>query len=192
MDALKKLLSEECNYHLPDELMDEFLGNLTEVRLKSGERLIHYGQMDDNLYVMRSGIVRYCYFDGEKEKTFAFAIPGNVVVQYSCYYLREPSFFQLEACGDAVVMKIPKARMDGLVESSHEFSKWMMNIFLEHLYSRDKKLSLINGMAKERFLALIQNRPEIMSRVPLKIIATYLDITPQYLSQLRKAHFKKQ
>jgi CRP-like cAMP-binding protein len=191
METLKKLLSEECTYRLPDELMDEFMDSLTEVRLKPNEILIPYGRMDDNVYVVRSGIIRYCYFDGDREKTFSFWTPGNVMLQYHCYYMRQPAFFQLEACGESVVMKISKSEMEGFVARSHEFARWMLSLSLEQLYTNDMKLSLINGEAKERFLSLIQNRPEIMARVPLKVIASYLGITPQYLSQLRKTHFKK-
>jgi ribosomal protein L10 len=46
-------------------------------------------------------------------------------------------------------------------------------------------------MAKERFLSLIENRPEIMANVPLKVIASYLGVTPTYLSRLRKEYFEK-
>jgi hypothetical protein len=119
--------------------------------------------MDDNLYVMRSGIVGYCYFDGEKEKTFAFAIPGNVVVQYPCYYMREPSFFQLETCDNAVVMKIPKGRLESLIERSHEFSKWMTNIFFgAPILAGQKAVADKRHGQGTFFLAVIQNRPEIM------------------------------
>lgn len=191
METLKKLLRAECTYHLPDEPMDELLNAMTEIRLNPRTILIPYGQMDDNIYVVKSGIIRYCYFDGDKEKTFGFGVSGNVMMQYHCYYMRKPSFFQLESCGMSVVMKLSKSKMESFVASSHEFARWMLTMSFEQLYTNEMKLSLINGEANERFLALIQNRPEIMANVPLKIIASYLGITPQYLSQLRKAYFEK-
>jgi CRP-like cAMP-binding protein len=191
MEALKELLSNECAYQLPDGLMDEFLYSLTEVRLKPNEILIPYGRMDDNVYVVKSGIIRYCYYDGDREKTFAFALPGTMIIHYHCYSKRLPSFFQFEACGESTVMKLSKKEMEGFAARSHEFSRWMLNLSLEQLYGFEMKLALINGEAKDRFLALIQNRPEIMACVPLKVIASYLGITPQYLSQLRKAYFEK-
>ncbi|MDR2891176.1 MAG: Crp/Fnr family transcriptional regulator [Alistipes sp.] len=190
METLKKLLSEECKYRLPEGLADEFLDSMTEVDLKSGEILIPYGRMDDNVYVVKAGIIRYCYFDGDREKTFSFWTPGNVAIQYHCYYKGLPSFFQLESCGRSTVMRVSKSDMEGFVARSHEFSRWMLSLSLEQLYTNDMKLSIINGTAKERFIALAQNRRQIMERVPLKVIASYLGITPQYLSQLRKAYFK--
>jgi CRP-like cAMP-binding protein len=185
-DILKRLLCKECSYRLPDELLDEFLSKAVEVKLRRGEVLVPYDKMDDNVYVVKNGIIRYCYFDCNREKTFSFATPGNVLINYHCYYMHQPSFFQLETCCTSVVMKISKRGLVQFIDRSHEFAKGIMTLSLEQLYANDKKLSLINGRANERFMALIQNRPEIMSRVPLNIIASYLGITPQYLSQLRK------
>lgn len=48
------------------------------------------------------------------------------------------------------------------------------------------KNRLIAGSAKERYVSFLKNRPEILNQVQLKVIASYLDVTPQYLSKLRK------
>lgn len=171
--------------------MEELFRTKTEVRLKSKETLVAYGRFDDNVYVMKSGIIRYCYFDGIRERTFGFAMPGSVMIQYHCHFMRKPSFFQPEACGETVVMKIARRDFDALIARSHEFSNWMLTLSSGQLYTNEAKLSLINGMAKERFVALIRNRPEIMACVPQKVIASYLGITPTYLSRLRKEFFRK-
>jgi CRP-like cAMP-binding protein len=185
-DDLKKLLYDECRYKMPDALLDEFIGAMSEVRLKNGEVLIPYGKFDPNIYVLKSGIIRFCYFDGEKEKTYSFAAPGTVMISYHCYFMHEPSFYQLESCGESVVGKISKKELDGMVEHSHEFARWMLALANYQLYLYEFKMAIINGMAKERFDSLIRNRPSIMSHVPLKIIASYLGITPTYLSRLKK------
>ena len=54
------------------------------------------------------------------------------------------------------------------------------------LYFYEMKLCVIKGDARERFRSLIQNRPEILEKVPLNAIASYLGITPSYLSRLKK------
>lgn len=53
------------------------------------------------------------------------------------------------------------------------------------LYSCEHKLYLINGTARDRYLSVIRNRPEIIEAVPSKIIASYLGVTPQYLCRLK-------
>ena len=186
MDTLKKLLLDEYKHKMPDGLLDEFIGAMTEVRLKNREVLIPYGKVDTNAYVLKSGIIYGCYFDGEKEKTYGFINPGTVIISYHPHAMHLPSFFQFESCGESVVGKISKKKLDEMVERSHEFAKWMLAVQTIKLYFNEHKLATISGTAKERFAALIKNRPEMIAHVPSKIIASYLGITPTYLCRLKK------
>ena len=77
MEELKQLLYDECMYKMPDEVLDRFLNVMSEVRLKDKEALIPYGKIDNSLYIQKSGIIRFCYFDGDVEKTYGFALPGH-------------------------------------------------------------------------------------------------------------------
>ena len=186
-DELKKLLYDECiRYKMPDEMLDRFIGAMSEFRLKNRQVLIPYGKMDANVYVLKSGLIRFCYFDGEKEKTYGFSSPGTVIISYHSHFMRAPSFFQLESCGESVVEKISQSEFDEMVAASHEFAQWVLAIHLQQLYFNEFRYAVVNGLAKERYLSLVKNRPEIIARVPLKIIASYLGVTPNYLSRLKK------
>jgi CRP-like cAMP-binding protein len=186
MDNLKQLLYEECRFKISDGLFDRFVGAMSETRLKNREVLIPYGKFDSNAYVLKSGIIRWCWFDGEKEKTYGFSTPGTVMISYHSHFMRLPSYFQLESCGESVVGKVSKKDMDEMMERSHEFSQWMAHLLMGQLYANELKYSVINGLAKERFISLLQNRPEIIARVPMKTIASYLGVTPEYLYRLKK------
>ncbi len=87
-------------------------------------------------------------------------------------------------------MKISKAELTRLASESHDFAQWMMFMSLEQLLFHEKKLEVVNGDAKERFLALFKNRPEIIKNVSLKILASYIGVTPEYLSKLRRNFVK--
>lgn len=186
MDTLKKLINEECNYKLSDELLDRLLAPTTEVRIKPRRTLVGYGRLDDNVYFLKEGIVRFSWFDGVNERTFGFASPGTLMISYHCYYMRQPSFFQLEACQrEVVVLRLPKKELDRLIDTSVEIAKWMLDLSLAQLHINEVKMSVINGTARERFDAMVNNRPEIMSGVSMRTIASYLGITPAYLSRLK-------
>lgn len=185
-NELKQLLYDECLYKMPDELYGRFIEAMTDVRLKNREVLIPYGKLDTNVYVLKSGIMRLCYFDGEKEKTYGFAIPGSMMISYHSFYMRQPAHFQLESCGNSLVGKISMVKLYEMIEHSHEFAQWMLSMSIGQLYFNEFKSAVINGPAKERYISLVKNRPEIISRVPLKIIASYLGVTPNYLSRLKK------
>ncbi len=186
MEEMRKLLDAECGYRMKDETMDSFLSLMTEMKLKRNKVLIPYGECDNNIYVVREGIIRIAYFDGFKEVTFGFALPGTLLISYYSLCKAEPSFTKLEACCNSVVMKITKRQFTELAHRSHDFAEWMMYMSLEQLMFHERKLQIVNGDAQERFRPLIENRPEIIENVSSKIIAQYIGITQQYLSTLKQ------
>ena len=188
METLRKLLDAECGYKMKDETMNAFLDLMTDVTLRRGQPLIDYNTVDDNIYIVRSGIIRTAYFDGFNEKTFAFALPGTVLIGYYSFCQKHPSFSKLEACCESHVMKVTKAQFVDLANRSHDFAQWMMYMSLEELMFHERKREVVNGDAKERFEALLLNRPEIIENVSSRIIASYIGITPIYLSKIKK-HF---
>ena len=188
---LIKLLHEECSYKIADELLDKFISRTTEIHLKNKEVLVPYGKFDPNVYILKSGIMRYVYFDGERERTYGFGSPGTIMISFHSFCMREPAFFQAEACGKCVVLKLTKVGLDELLKESHEFAIWMFHHATWQLYYKEHKYSVINGHAKERFYAMVKNRPDIIARVPLQAIASYLGVTPSYLSLLKKSFKSK-
>ena len=102
------------------------------------------------------------------------------------FYAHLPAFYQVEACCKSAVFKIPQSHYEHLVATSHEFAQWALRYAQGQLFFLEKKDSVVNGNAKERYLSLIKKRPEIIQKVPLKYIASYLGITQPYLSYLKK------
>ena len=186
METLRKQLNAVCDYHMADETMDRFLELTTEVQLKNKEPLIPFGKMDNSVYILKEGVIRFAYFDGEKEKTFAFSTPGNLIISYHSFYKGIPSFFQYESCGKSVVLKVSKSKFDELFRQSADFSNWMFRMSLDQLYTYEMKTEVINGTAVERFEALIKNRTEILKRVSNKVIASYIGVNQPYLSRLKR------
>ncbi len=187
METLRKQLFAECSYKMKDETMDKFIGLLSEGQtLKEGEALIPYGKFENNLYVLKSGIMRLIYFDGLQERTFAFALPGTVMISYYSFYMRKPSFFQLEACCESVALKISRDKFLGLIQESGDFAQWILWMSMGQLWYYEMKLSVVNGNAKERFESLMKNRPEIIEKVQAKIVASYIGVTPQYFCTLKR------
>ena len=89
-------------------------------------------------------------------------------------------------CCRSRLFKVTKADYDRLIAEDHSFARWCLEYANCQLYYFEMKRNLINGSARERYESLLRNRPEIIRGVPLKIIASYLGITPQYLSKLRR------
>lgn len=186
MDTLKRLLKEECHYQLSEDIMDSFLSQFTEYELKSKSPLIPCGEVNSNVYIIKEGIMRVSHMDGTKEVTLGFALPGTMLISWFSFYNSKPSYYQIDACCDSVILQLPKQIFDRFVKESHEFAQWALSMAQCQLYYDELKQSVINGNAKERYLSLLNNRPEILQNVSLRVVASYLGVTQQYLSYIRK------
>lgn len=185
MEELKKLLAQECSFKLSDGLMDKLLEAAKAVELEKNGVLIMEGSVDPNVYILKEGIIRYSYMDGIKEMTFAFAMPGSMMISMHSFYAHLPAFYQLEACCKSTVLKISQRHFNYLIETYHDFAQWALSYSYAQLFYLEKKDSVVNGDARERFISLCVKRPEIIEKVHMKHIASYLGITRQYLSRLK-------
>lgn len=169
-------------------VMVRFISSLEEQSLKRGEVLTDYGQMDSRVCIIQSGIIRLDYFDGLQEKTLAFGSPGSLFTQMHCYYLHQPAFFRSVACTDSVIRWTTKQIFDSFIVESKEFAQWVLDCALNQLCGVELKLERLNGDAYERYVSLVKVLPDVVRNVPDRVIASYLGITPAWLSQIKKKH----
>ena len=85
-------------------------------------------------------------------------------------------------------MKIPKQKFDALISESEEFARWVPDRALDQLCGLEMRLDRVDGRAYERYVSLVNIVPEVVGSVSSKSIASYLGITPAYLSQLKKRY----
>lgn len=185
--VLIELLSNECEHRLSSCIMQKFLEGGTNKHLKNGEILVNAGDYNDNVYVVETGIIRFSDMNGESERTFAFGLPGTMFMSKHSFVKGLPSYYQIDACCDTNLLSIPARHYWNMVSDYHEFSQWALHMAQEELFYQERKNMVINGNAKERFNAMLKNRPEIMKHVQQKIIASYLGVTPQYLCRLKRS-----
>ena len=185
MEDFKKRLAEEAEYKLSEETMNMFCSCMEEVHIKKYDYMIKSGDIDNNIYIVKDGIIRRTHEVGDKIMTNSFAIKGSVLMSWHCYYYNQPSYSQFQACCDSVLMKVTKAKFDELIATSHEFAQWALSLAHGTLYYQEFKSRAIKGTVKERYTSLIKGRPEIIQKVPLGFIASYLGITQSHLSRMR-------
>lgn len=74
-----------------------------------------------------------------------------MLISMHSFYAHLPAFYQVEACCNSKILKIPKSHFDYLVETSHEFARWALCYEQGQLFFLEKKDAVVNGNAKERF-----------------------------------------
>lgn len=185
---IRGLLIGECTHNAPpsDEVIDKLISMGELLTLKKGEALVREGDFNPHYYVLLSGVMRKWHWDGKTEVTSSFAVAGTQTLNYHCYYAGKPSVDTIEACCNCKLMRVRKHDFDSLLSSSLEFALYNFQMAVCDLYYHEMKRGLFVGNAMERYKSMIKNRKEIVQKVPQRILASYLGITPQYLSNLRR------
>lgn len=186
LDELSRLLKEEGIVDIDTDILRKFLSHGQIVKMKAGDVLGDINRLDINHYVVFKGILRKWFWEKDTEKTSAFALPGTIFVDYHSYFKGVPAFYIYEACCDTRVIRIDDQVYEEYINAYPEFVRWILSVTQGQLYCYEKMDAEINGSVIDRYRALVDKRPEIIRNVSVKNIASYLGITPQYLSMIRR------
>lgn len=187
-EKIHSLIKNECvNSASPGiDVIDRLIDMGRFVSLQRGEVLVREGSYNPNFYLLIEGVMRKWYWDNQNEITSCFATAGTQTLIYHCYYAGIPSTETIEACCKCLLMTVSKKDYDHLLSTSHAFALYNFEMAACDLYFNEKKRKLYTGSAMERYKAMLENRKEIVLKVPQRILASYLGITPQYLSVIRR------
>ena len=137
-------------------------------------------------YFMEKGIARaYAPINGE-EVTFWFGGEGAALVSLKSYVNDEPGYETVELIEDASLYVLRREKLYELFEKDLHIANWGRKFAETELVKAEKKIiSLLFLDASERYKELLENTPELLQRIPLGNIASYLGITQVSLSRIR-------
>ena len=183
-EVIEKFCSE-CG--IDTESMEALIANMTDVRFKKGDVVIECGDMDDSIYIIKTGIWRSCIDRDGSELTLWFSGDSSFVVDVWCYQRHEPSRIRIVSETDSCACRISKAEIERLCAGSLVISNTIRRIFEYHAATyEESNMSLLECQTgEERYLTLLRNSPELFLRIPLNKLASYLRLTPQSLSRIR-------
>ena len=191
IEEMKRLLKEEVGFLPSGPGLDHLLMSAEWLRVAAKYVVIEMGKTCPDVYIIRDGIIRVWDFDGEKERTFGFGLPGTIFESKHSFVMHGPSYYQVETCCPSVILRIPEREFWNTVETDPTFAVFMLHNAYGELYSHEFKESTVNnGTARQRFEAMLKYRPVILEKVPQKIIASYLGITSEYFSVLKRKCLK--
>ncbi|AWV97108.1 Crp/Fnr family transcriptional regulator [Arcticibacterium luteifluviistationis] len=171
----------------PNELND-IVSHFEKEHVAKDEVLIKEGQICHKLYFIEQGIGRSYYLkeDG-KDVTQWFFGDGNFMTSADSFFQQSPSLYFLEVLEDAVLYSITKEKMDLLLAKYHKMETLSRLVTIEILNQIVQKLNAIQFQtAKERYNYMLADFPDIAQRVSLGHIASYLGITQETLSRIRR------
>ncbi len=168
MERLKELVKGELGFLPEGDGMDRLFERGEWLHLPAKHVIIEAGRRCSDVFLVRDGIIRFADLDGDKERTFAFALPGTMIQSKHSFVMHQPSYYHVETCCPSVVLRIREQDFWDVVNADHSLALWMLHYAYGELYFQEYKYSNIhNGTAKERFKAMLTDRPEIIEKVVL-------------------------
>jgi len=145
--------------------------------------------IEDHISFIESGVVRLFIpkEDPEKEITFGFSFKNQFISAYDSFLTQTPSAYQLQALTDTTLLSISYNDLQAVYKTT-QIGNLIGRLTAERLFLLKSKREqhLLNLTAEERYLKLFKERPEVLKEIPLKYISSYIGVTPQALSRIRK------
>lgn len=175
---LKNLLEWNIEYQL----------GLTTKTVKKGEIFLRKGEPCFHLYFVIKGFIRVFYYDLEgNEMTHMFAYENSITTSPFSFFKREENILFFEAMEETELILITSDQLQKIIDQFEHTGEAVRNLFIEFGMVMSRRImSIHTETAEERYLKLMKDYPEIFRKAKLIQIASYLGITPQSLSRIRK------
>ncbi|OIQ17698.1 MAG: CarD family transcriptional regulator [Flavobacterium sp. MedPE-SWcel] len=177
----------EKTFKLSDESWEFFSSKLERVEFSKKTLLLEVGQVEKHLSFMEKGIVRFYIPKEDNDLTFSFVFNSNFVSAYDSFLTQSPSLYNIETLTDTVLWQLSYNDLQEVYNQTDAGNILGRHASEELFLKKSKReLSLLNDTAEERYLNLFTEQPDLIKYIPLKYIASYIGITPQALSRIRK------
>jgi CRP-like cAMP-binding protein len=156
-------------------------------QFEKGTLLTEEGKVENYLYFIMEGVTRSFFFKEDQNISLDFHFTGQFVSVYESFLDQVPARHAIEALTQVSTMRIRHADLAKLYAQSPKFEQ-IGRILTEELFKNtsERLKSLLSESATERYINLLNTYPEYVQNIPLKYLASYLNIKPESLSRIRK------
>ena len=167
---------------------DFFISILLPVKLKQGEFVEKGGEITYNFIHVNSGCLMTYFTDKEgDDQVIQFATSGWWTGDLHSLTTQQPSIYTTRAIADSEILLLPKVRMEELLERYPVFERYFRIMFQNSLVTHQNRIiEAFAFTAEDRYTNFQKKYPQLEQFVPLKYIASYLGITPEFLSKIRR------
>ncbi|WP_431127810.1 Crp/Fnr family transcriptional regulator [Flagellimonas flava] len=146
------------------------------------------GAVCEHIYLIQKGLARTFFYKDGKDITVHLASEGEIITAVDSIISLKKSRYNVELLEDSEVFSISYADLQSLLSQHPEYEKYV-RLVLERMYTEgaDRIEEFLFFSAKERYDNLVKTRPQLIQRVNLGHIASYMGMTQETLSRIRKA-----
>lgn len=144
------------------------------------------GQRCRTIYFVKEGLARIFYLKDGIEVTEYFAFENNLIIRAESLFTGKPSKKAIQALENTVFISIPSDALFQLFDQMPEIERLFRKIIEQAYVATVNRMEAIQFQtAEERYALLLEEKPDLINRIPLKHIASYLGITQVSLSRIR-------
>ena len=159
-----------------------------EKNVSSGSFLLKPGEICQHTFFVEKGLLRlYSLSENGKEHILQFASENWLLSDRDSVFFKEPSKFYIEAIEDSLLIPMDEDIFRKIAELSPDFREKNEILLQNHIRHLNQRINLLlSASAKTRYLEFIKLYPDLQLRVPQWMVASYLGITPESLSRVRR------
>ena len=164
---------------------------LTVQQLNKGDALVRNGEVCRQVSFVNKGLLRLYYLADGKEVCTGFVPENEYISEYASFLTRSPAAQNIDALENSEVINLSYESMQALYHSHPVFEIFGRRI-AEKLFVMISfhHASLLLLAPKDRYLSVVTNQPYVIQRVPQYMIASFIGITPEQLSRIRKEQMR--
>ncbi|MBS1595729.1 MAG: Crp/Fnr family transcriptional regulator [Bacteroidetes bacterium] len=173
---------------LSDEQAEMLCVHIRPIELKKKEHLLQEGEIcRANYFVEQGGLCMYFNHEKGVEKLTQFAMEGWWISDYMSMALQKPATFGIKAFEDSLVLALDVEAQEKVYAELPQLERYFRLMMQRGYAAHQTRLRYIRERtAEETYLSFRSQFPDFVQRIPQYMLASYLGLTPEYLSELRK------
>lgn len=173
-------------YPLPDTSKQALKKSITEASYPKGHILLRADKIEKNIYFIKKGIARAYANTIDNEITFWFGKEGDTIISMKSYVANQKGYEDIELLENSQLYELETKNLQKLFDEDIHIANWGRKFVEQELLKTEERLiSRQFRTATERYKELLRNNSDLIQRVQLGHIASYLGITQVSLSRIR-------
>lgn len=156
--------------------------------LQRNDYLKVHGTIDTNLYFIQSGSLKISLVSGDEEFIIRFGYKHDIITALDSFITEKTSDIQIQALRKTTIKMTNKIRLMNFIQSREENKDlWSKILELLILQQFEREMDIMVTSPKKRYERVLKRSPQLFQEIPNKHIASYLRMTPETLSRLKKS-----